>query len=257
MNIIDYTPKVETLESKRELIAEIKKLRTPMAEAKRITNFEDLELEDLTCPICMSFCAEPTLTPCHHIFCMHCLEQCMCEKEECPMCRSNLNFYHAEINKELQDYIKTNFKEEFESRKQELVAQDLWLSDMCITNVTVQQDWEEINNPTVGKGGKINRNKTTFTVFDKSNLLDYFVESIELIFPAEFNKKSQILNKENSWKFTDVLDDSYDLARIELNIKYQERIGADVGNGFLPLNFMHSGSYGTWKVWDSPAQNED
>mmetsp|Transcript_5171 Transcript_5171/g.14595 ORF Transcript_5171/g.14595 Transcript_5171/m.14595 type:complete len:328 (-) Transcript_5171:141-1124(-) len=48
-----------------------------------------LELEDLVlCPICMQAIYKcVALTPCSHNFCMACLSDWMCRKNECPVCR--------------------------------------------------------------------------------------------------------------------------------------------------------------------------
>jgi hypothetical protein len=47
-----------------------------------------LEKSDLSCPVCFQFIAEPTVTPCAHLFCIDCIRNVMGMKNSCPLCRS-------------------------------------------------------------------------------------------------------------------------------------------------------------------------
>ena len=43
--------------------------------------------EDLICSICMTLPAKPLITPCHHIFCQHCIHQALRHQLICPIDR--------------------------------------------------------------------------------------------------------------------------------------------------------------------------
>lgn len=45
-------------------------------------------LSDASCVICMEPFTEPTITPCHHVYCKKCIETSLLTKRKCPMCRA-------------------------------------------------------------------------------------------------------------------------------------------------------------------------
>ena len=45
-------------------------------------------LADASCVICMEPFTEPTITPCHHVYCKKCIETSLISKRRCPMCRA-------------------------------------------------------------------------------------------------------------------------------------------------------------------------
>uniref|UniRef100_A0A8C8WK60 RING-type domain-containing protein n=1 Tax=Panthera leo TaxID=9689 RepID=A0A8C8WK60_PANLE len=50
-----------------------------------------LDLEEVTCPVCLEIFLSPVLLPCAHIFCFHCVRRWMLEHRDlkltCPVCR--------------------------------------------------------------------------------------------------------------------------------------------------------------------------
>jgi len=48
-------------------------------------------VSDGVCCVCLSEFTEPTITPCLHIFCNQCLQECLKRKTACPQCRTTVD----------------------------------------------------------------------------------------------------------------------------------------------------------------------
>uniref|UniRef100_A0A1X7U3U1 RING-type domain-containing protein n=2 Tax=Amphimedon queenslandica TaxID=400682 RepID=A0A1X7U3U1_AMPQE len=67
---------------------------SPLSPASRTRSFKKLE-EELTCEVCLKIYQDPKTLPCHHSFCLKCLEEIPNQSDEltlssikCPLCRS-------------------------------------------------------------------------------------------------------------------------------------------------------------------------
>ena len=47
-------------------------------------------LSDESCSVCMERFTNPVLTPCHHVFCLHCIVPWFNQQHTCTQCRSSL-----------------------------------------------------------------------------------------------------------------------------------------------------------------------
>ncbi|CAD8058973.1 unnamed protein product [Paramecium primaurelia] len=82
--------------------------------------------DNYTCPICLGIFIDPCKLPCNHIFCLPCLLELVdfnFIQYKCPMCRNEFmnNNGPFKIDQEIQTFIQTHFKEEFEKRQQEIM----------------------------------------------------------------------------------------------------------------------------------------
>lgn len=67
---------------------------SPLSPGSRSRSFKKLE-EELTCEVCLKIYQDPKTLPCHHSFCLKCLEEIPKQRDEltsssikCPLCRS-------------------------------------------------------------------------------------------------------------------------------------------------------------------------
>jgi Zinc finger, C3HC4 type (RING finger) len=47
-------------------------------------------VDEITCPICFSWCAKARMTPCGHNFCAKCLLECLNRQRKCPVCSQDI-----------------------------------------------------------------------------------------------------------------------------------------------------------------------
>ena len=59
-----------------------------------VEHFYNTPDPDLVCPICHCVLEKPTECPCHHIFCLDCIEKWLVEKRSCPSCRKRTKKHH-------------------------------------------------------------------------------------------------------------------------------------------------------------------
>merc|ERR1711976_219609 len=96
---------------------------------------EQLKYEDLECPICYELMAAPHKTICGHIFCMSCYKKSIAQDLRCPLCRKEFeNNFKPMVDKELHEYVKKNYPEEYEERKKALKEMNLW----CLDKIMLQ-----------------------------------------------------------------------------------------------------------------------
>lgn len=88
------------------------------------TKKQDLQYE---CPVCLDFCAEPVMTPCKHLFCLSCQKKIQKDGMKCPLCRAHFDkAFVPVVDIDLQQKLAEQYTEEFEERKQELIALKQW-----------------------------------------------------------------------------------------------------------------------------------
>ena len=111
--------------------------------------------EDLHCPVCFEFIAEPITTPCRHVFCATCHKQFKNVKPQCPMCRKDLQetFEKVEIDLSLQDYIQKEYPEDFSNRKAQLIKQGKWQKNLIDVLFEYGNEYEKVVNPRMNAGG--------------------------------------------------------------------------------------------------------
>jgi SNF2 family DNA or RNA helicase len=110
-----YTEKIEGLDKKNQAYSMLlSKYKTLISESKFVLSTlekinEKIEFdEEENCIICYDVMKQPILTPCGHMFCNYCIQQCMKLKLECPMCK------HAISNDTLVDIKKKGNKDKEE-----------------------------------------------------------------------------------------------------------------------------------------------
>lgn len=47
-------------------------------------------VDEVTCPICFSWCKKARMTPCGHNFCASCLDECLNRAKKCPVCSQDV-----------------------------------------------------------------------------------------------------------------------------------------------------------------------
>jgi hypothetical protein len=110
---------------------------------------------DLTSPFCFSFTAEPTITPCGHLFCFFCLNKTLTIKKNCPICRTNFpEDYLPQICSKIQDFIGKKWPNEFGTRKTELLGWNIWTGDKIAVIFEYGNSWKAVGMPVVGSQGR-------------------------------------------------------------------------------------------------------
>jgi SNF2 family DNA or RNA helicase len=90
----EYTEKIDNLDKKNQAYHMLlSNYRAKLTESKyvldtlqKITNNIDFN-ENENCIICYDTMNEPTMTPCGHMFCKSCIQLCLNNKKECPICK--------------------------------------------------------------------------------------------------------------------------------------------------------------------------
>ena len=157
-----------------------KRNKSQFQNRERRVVMHEMQRDDLNCAICYSLIAEPTITPCEHLFCISCIEKCMSIKNKCALCRQLFDDYVPEVDKDLQKYVANKFPDEFQVRKTELVAQGLWCSNKICVQLQYGNDWREIKKPKKGRQGYDLENEWTMYLKTPSdpNMINKIVESI-------------------------------------------------------------------------------
>lgn len=131
---------------------------------QRIT-LETLEHSDLTCPVCFSFIAEPSITPCEHLYCLDCIHKVIEVKNSCPLCRDTIpEDYVPGIASDLQDFAAEKYPKEFADRKAELIIQKIWFAHKMPIVFEYGNTWRRVKNAKVGRNGYLLDNSWTMFV---------------------------------------------------------------------------------------------
>lgn len=90
----------------------------------KLLKLENLQLQDVICPICQSILVQPVTLPCYHGFCLSCFNgsienNALC----CPLCRLRIGSWlrtstkqRSVVNIGLWNYIQTEFSHEIDVR---------------------------------------------------------------------------------------------------------------------------------------------
>jgi hypothetical protein len=150
---------------------EEKKITKPTANLQKI---DELEENDMKCPLCLEFLLKPISLKCGHTFCMYCLEYSIVYNPSCPICRKSIDggvssiILEKNINKELQDKIAENVDVDMIKKREEGIIKDKAKSKTIII---------EYGNTSILQEGsvKLKKRKYTWTLFVKvvSNPLKY------------------------------------------------------------------------------------
>ena len=131
---------------------------------QRIT-LDTLEHSDLTCPVCFSFIAEPSITPCEHLYCVDCIHKVIEVKSSCPLCRTAIpEDYLPDIASDLQDFAAEKYPDEFNHRKSELIKQKIWFANKMPIVFEYGNTWRRVKNAKVGRHGYLLDNSWTMFV---------------------------------------------------------------------------------------------
>ena len=91
-----YTAKIQNLDNTNKAYHMLlNTYNIKITESKYIlntlTHITELITTDDNCVICFDNITYPTITPCGHVFCKHCIDTCIKYKEECPMCKKKIS----------------------------------------------------------------------------------------------------------------------------------------------------------------------
>ncbi|KFB42777.1 hypothetical protein ZHAS_00010524 [Anopheles sinensis] len=83
-------------------------------------NYDNLQLDDILCPVCTSVLVEPVFLPCKHLFCRNCLSETI-EKNKlnCPCCRKRFGTWYRNatrvnnlVHERLWQAIQSQFRDQ-------------------------------------------------------------------------------------------------------------------------------------------------
>ena len=208
---------------------------------------EEIKREDLNCAVCYSLIAEPSITPCEHLFCLSCIEKCMNFKSKCALCRQPLNNYTPELDKNLQRHIAVKFSEEFEERKKELIKAGLWSSNRIGIVLEYGNDWEEIKRPQISKQGNEMSNRWTMYLRTPNDpkMIDKLVESITFTLHPTY-ASPVITVKKAPWMQSKIAYGWFDLT---MRVKFQKWTKLDDLELIHTLEFTKKGKFEKSKVF--------
>ncbi|XP_071387268.1 E3 ubiquitin-protein ligase rnf213-beta-like [Centroberyx affinis] len=82
-NLMQDSPDIRSVDTLQQLIRILNSYRAECIN-------RDLRY-GITCPVCLFELKEPSVLPCEHVFCSHCLQQCIqADRHFCPKCRADL-----------------------------------------------------------------------------------------------------------------------------------------------------------------------
>lgn len=194
----------------------------PQKREKQIDK-EDIQRIDLKCAICYNFIAEPAITPCQHVYCLNCIENCVYVKTKCPLCRQSLKDYTPELNQALQNFTKNMFKVDFEQRKEELIQDNLWTTDKFIINFDFGNKWRFLKDAIVRPISYDLVNHWTLFLKTPKNpeLVNKVVSSVKVTLCKTFKDRYRALEK-GSWA---LIGRAYAEFEADIKIKFQKWTG--------------------------------
>ncbi|WP_288985194.1 RING-HC finger protein, partial [uncultured Flavobacterium sp.] len=95
-----------------------------------MVKIDEVEENDMKCPLCMEFMIKPISLPCTHNFCTYCLETSLIYNPSCPLCRKEVNeslnniISEKNINKALQEKIATSCDSEMLKNREEMILKE-------------------------------------------------------------------------------------------------------------------------------------
>ncbi|OZJ04788.1 hypothetical protein BZG36_01879 [Bifiguratus adelaidae] len=127
------------------------------------------QVDDYSCPVCMNVAWRPIRLACSHVFCVRCLLQAQAQNmPNCPICRATAavaKAHAANLDKSLEDYIKTWFPKEVKEKRTEAEKENA-LRDMATAQRPLNDD--EVYNEMKKMVGRLYRGYELWlpTVFD-------------------------------------------------------------------------------------------
>lgn len=159
-------------------------------EHKEIERIEVIKLTDIDpcCPICMTVMVEPIKTPCGHTFCKNCLTDFNKLNSECALCRKTIpKTFKMAVDKDLDEWIKSKFPEEYEKSKKLIETINAKKSYMIDVEFEVGNFHEDFK-----KGGKNCHKLTPFVrIKDPKNrkALGKLVKGAKFILHESFSRR--------------------------------------------------------------------
>merc|ERR1712224_187566 len=207
---------------------------------ERFVNQEDIQLPDLKCAVCCEFIAEPALTPCEHIFCIHCIETSIMFKPKCPICRKELKDFEPEVDQTLQDFTKNQFPSVFEERKKELVQENIWISDSFPITFEFGNKWRYLKDAIVRPNSYdlVHHWSMYLKTPRDSDIIDKIVDSVKTTLCKTFKNRYRALDK-GSWM---VFGRAYDDFEADIEIKFKKWTGIPTKKFSFELHFNEEGN---------------